>query len=103
MYVRQCGYEIVAGREDQATELCRQLVQSLGELGLTAHVVAGKRQGSRVVVVEEHLNPRSMLECQRALECDENVRAALCAWAAEFYPLVQAAMPAVMLRERLAA
>lgn len=105
MYVREFGYHVVPGQEEKAVVLCRQFVEALCERGINAYVHVGKGLHAMLHVVEEYLSPAGMYAARAALECDENYRSAVCAWAAEFYPLVQAAIPAVEMheQERLAA
>ena len=103
MYVRQFGYKIVPSQEVKAVALCRQFADALCERGFRARVVVDRPTDATLLIVEEHLSLSSMVAAQQALECDENFRSALCAWASEFYPLVQASMPAVVMREQKAA
>lgn len=103
MYVRQFGYQVARGYEEKAAELCGHFVEALRERGVRAYVLAANRFDSTLHVVEEYLSLDSMYMARAALECDEGYRAAACAWAAEFFPLVRAALPAVVVPERLAA
>src|SRR5579864_2156968 len=103
MYAREFGYRIVPGQEEKAVALCQSFVATLRERGLRAHVVAGNALDATLHVVEEYYSLSCMEATHAALQCDENYRSDACAWAAEFYPLVQSALPAVVTREQLAA
>jgi hypothetical protein len=103
MYVRQCGYTIRAGHEEQATALCAHFADVLRRRGVRAHVLVGGKRDATLQLVEEYPSLEALRVLRRALECDENVRSAMSAWAAAFYPLVQAAAPAMVLRDSQAA
>jgi hypothetical protein len=103
MYVRQCRYTIRAGHEEQATVLCARLADVLRRRGVRAHVLVGGKQDATLQLVEEYLSLEALRVVRRALECDEKFRSAVSAWAAAFYPLVQAAAPALVLRDSQAA
>lgn len=103
MYVRQLGYKIVPGQEERAIVLCRNFVEALCDRGIRAYVLVGNKLDATLQVVEEYVSLDSMHAARAALQCDENFCGAVTTWAAEFYPLVQAALPAVVMREQLAA
>jgi hypothetical protein len=103
MYVRQCGYTIRAGHEEQATALLARFADVLRRRGVPAHVLVGGKQDATLQLVEEYPSLEALRVVRRALECDENYRSTVSAWAAVFYPLVQAWAPAVVLREQHAA
>jgi hypothetical protein len=99
MYVRQLGYTIRAGHEEQATALCTRFADVLRRRGVRAHVLVGGKLDSRLQLVEEYPSLEALRVARRSLECDENYRSAVRAWAAAFYPLVQASVPAMLLRD----
>ena len=103
MYVRQCGYTIRAGHEEQAATLCARFADVLRRRGVRAHVLVGGKRDATLQLVEGYPNLEALRVVRRALECDENLRSAVTAWAAAFYPLVQASAPAMVLREQHAA
>ena len=103
MYVRQCGYTIRAGHEEQATALCARLANVLRRRGVRAHVLVGGKRDATLQLVEEYPSLEALRVVRRALECDESFRSAVSAWAAAFYPLVQTSAPAMVLREQQAA
>ena len=103
MYVRQCGYTIRTGHEEQATTLCARFADVLRRRGVRAHVLVGGKRDATLQLVEEYPSLEALRVVRRALECDESFRSAVRAWAAAFYPLIQAAAPAVVLREQQAA
>src|ERR671937_1287463 len=99
MYVRQCGYTIRAGHEEQATALCARLANVLRRRGVRAHVLVGGKRDATLQLVEEYPSLEALRVVRRALECDDNFRSAVSAWAAAFYPLVQTSAPAMVLRD----
>lgn len=103
MYVRQFGYSIVSGQEERAAALCTNFARALCERGIAAHVLVGGRSSATLQMVEEYASLEAMYAARKALECDESYRGAVSAWAMEFYPLVQAAAPALELHSRQAA
>src|SRR5207248_10659618 len=100
---RQIGYTIRAGHEEQATALCARLADAMRRRGVRAHLLIGGKRNSTLQLVEEYPSLEALRVVRRALECDANFRSALSAWAAAFYPLVQASAPAMVLREQQAA
>jgi len=103
MYVRQCGYTIHTGHEEQATALCARFADALRRRGVRAHVLVGGKRDATLQLVEEYSSLEALRVVRRALECDDHFRSAVSAWAAAFYPLVQASAPAMVLREQQAA
>jgi hypothetical protein len=103
MYVRQCGYTIRAGHEEQATALCARFADGLRRRGMRAHVLVGGKWDATLQLMEEYPSLEALRVVRRALECDANFRSAMSAWAAAFYPLIQAAAPAMVLRDSQAA
>jgi hypothetical protein len=103
MYIRQCGYTIHAGHEEQATALCTRFVEVLRRRGVRAHVLVGGKWDAMLQLVEEYPGLEALRVVRRALECDEGFRSVVSAWAAAFYPLVQTSAPAMVLREQQAA
>ena len=103
MYVRQCGYTIHAGHEEQATALCARFADVLRRRGVRAHVLVGGKRDATLQLVEEYPSLEALRVVRRALECDDKFRSAVSAWATAFYPLVQASAPAMVLREQQAA
>lgn len=96
MYIRQLGYKIVPGQEEQAVALCQGLVEALCERGVRAYLHIGGAPEATVQVIERHSSMAAMLAAHAALEREESYCAAVCAWAMAFYPLVQATLPAVV-------
>jgi hypothetical protein len=103
MYVRQFGYTIVPGQEEKAVTLCGRFVEALRERGIAAQILVGGRDGSTLQLVEEYVSREAMYAARAALEGDASYRSAASGWAAEFYPLVAAAAPALLLHDRQAA
>jgi hypothetical protein len=103
MYVRQFGYTIRAGHEEQATALCARLVDALRRRGVRAHLLVGGKREATLQLVEEYPSLEALRVVRRALECDEKFRSAVSAWATAFYPLVQSSAPAMVLRDSQAA
>ena len=103
MYVRQFGYTIRPGHEAQAATLCVRFVDMLRRRGVRAHVLVGGERDATLQLAEEYPSLEALRVARRALECDENYRSAASAWAAAFYPLVQASVPAMLLRDSQAA
>ena len=103
MYVRQCGYTIRAGHEEQATTLCARFADVLRRRGVRANVLVGGKRDATLQLVEEYPSLEALRVVRRALECDDNFRSVVSAWAAAFYPLVQASVPAMVLRQQQAA
>lgn len=103
MYVRQFGYTIVPGQEETAIALCGMFVEALRERGIAAQMLVGGRSNATLQLVEEYVSREAMQAARTALDCDEDYRTAVSGWAAQFYPLVQSAAPALLLRDRQAA
>ena len=103
MYVRQSGYTIRAGHEEQATALCARFADVLRRRGVRAHVLVGGKRDATLLLMEEYSSLEALRVVRRALECDESFRSVVSAWAAAFYPLVQTAAPAMVLRDSQAA
>lgn len=102
MYVRQFAYRIVSGNEERAVALCERFARTLRDHGVRARVLVGQGDAT-LQLVEEYTSNTAMTVSRAALERDPAYRAALVAWASDFYPLVQAAAPAVLLHDRPAA
>lgn len=96
MYMRQFGYSIVPGFEERAIVLCRSFIEALHVRGIRARVTIATEGDMTLQVIEEYPSIEAMLAVRSALECDENYRSAVSKWAAEFYPLVRAAIPTVI-------
>lgn len=103
MYVRQFGYSIEPGQEEKAVALCADFVQHLRTRGVRAYVLVGGKMDTTLQMVEEYASLDAMHDARQALECDENYRGAVSVWASEFYPMVRAAAPALVLQSQQAA
>ncbi len=100
MYVRQYSYTIVPGQERRAAALCERLARVLRERGVRARVLVGGAQQVTVQLVEEYAGMAEMSMARAALRHDAAYRDLVVAWVADFYPLVSASAPAMLLNDQ---
>lgn len=103
MYVRQFGYRIVPGHEEKAIALCSSFADVLRQHGVVARVLVGDGHAATLQLEEEYDSLDAVGDTRKALESDERYHDAVSRWAVDFYPLVQSATPAVVLRRPVAA
>ena len=83
--------------------LCHHFVEALRRQDVQAHLVVSSSRDETLYIVEEYASPEVMREVRRQLEADESFRQTVTSWAMEFYPLVQATLPAMASTEQAAA
>ena len=100
MYMQQYAYTIVPGQERRAVALCERLARVLRERGLRTRVLVGGAPQVTVQLVEEYTGVSEMGMARASLRRDAAYRDLVVAWAAEFYPLVSAYAPAMLLNDQ---
>ncbi len=100
MYMRQYAYTIVPGQERKAVALCGRLARVLRERGVRTRVLVGGAQQVTVQLVEEYAGMPEMSMARASLRHDAAYRDLAVAWAADFYPLVSASAPAMLLNDQ---
>jgi len=100
MYMRQYAYTIVLGQERRAVALCERLARVLPERGVRTRVLVGNAQQVTVQLVEEYAGMPEMSMARASLRRDAAYRDLVVAWAADFYPLVSAYAPAMLLNDQ---
>ena len=99
MYIRQLSFSIIPGSEERAVALCSRYAARLRAFGIPARIAIVRQGAFTLQLCEEYVSLEDLESKRRFLDRNDMYHNELSTWARDFYPLVQAASPVLIVHE----